>query len=443
MLNSCELYESLDELPPNQLVKGNLFVNAEAAEAVLNGVYYELLSDGYFGVVTLPSIMSSDMEDLFRGGVGSNRFSSDNFELTAMYSSFYILIDRANNVIQGVNGMDASLFNEKRKNEILGEAHFLRAMGHFDALRFFGHFFDVDSEYGATLRELPVILENKDKARSSVLESYNFILSDLDYAIANVAQNADRQYYANKFTAQALKSRVQLYWASANNHDAQKYQEAVNIADEVLKDGGYTLGSSYPNIFAGASSEIIFETFEPERNRSLNRILKLFSVADGGRYAASESFSKFIETDPRSNFIITSSGSSLRDHIIKYNERDVLFLSRATELILIKAEAYARLKNDDQAKVHLNKVRENRGLAPVVGETGNALLFLIYAEIRRDLSYENGHEWFALVRQGLEAVQTVAPDITSENFLTLPIPTREILNNILGKQNPEYETQIN
>ena len=437
--NSCELIDSLDELPPDQLVEENLFVSVAAAEATLNGTYEELLENGYFGVITFPASMSSNLENSSIGGITSVFENTNDFELTDFYRSIYTMADRANNVIQGVSSMDDALFENGRKNEILGEAYFLRAMAHFDALRFFGHHFNISSEYGAILREAPVNLDNIVKARSNVLESYNLILSDLDFAIANAPQNINQIIFANKFTAQALKSRVQLYLAAADNHNSERYMEAIDLANEALF-GGFILENDYQTIFSGASPEVIFETFEPQRPASQNRILRAFSP-ENRRFEASQSFVDFMQSDLRiGNYVNTESNGF--NTIIKYEGRDVLFLFRAAELVLIIAESHARLGNDDMGLDYLNLVRQTRGLPPFANESGDILLALIYDEIRRDLSFENGHEWFSLVRQGLNAVNLASPDIDSENFMALPIPTVEVQNNSLMDQNPGYQTTI-
>lgn len=56
-------------------------------------------------------------------------------------------MDAANNTIKLVGELPGFRITGNNKNEIIGEAHFLRAMATFDLLRYFGEFYDVNSPY--------------------------------------------------------------------------------------------------------------------------------------------------------------------------------------------------------------------------------------------------------------------------------------------------------
>ncbi|MBW8202114.1 RagB/SusD family nutrient uptake outer membrane protein, partial [Flagellimonas abyssi] len=77
-------------------------------------------------------------------------------------------------------------------------------------------------------------------------------------------------------------------------------------------------------------------------------------------------------------------------------ECSILF--RLSELYLIGAEAYARLGQDAEALIYLNRVRHRALLAPISGLSGTALLDAIYKERAVELFSEQGHRFFDLKR---------------------------------------------
>lgn len=79
-------------------------------------------------------------------------------------------------------------------------------MSHSNLLRYFGYSWDLDSPYGVILRTAPSTVSNIAAPRASVKDSYDCILEDCDYAIAN-GPDANPNYYTNKWVAKGLKAR--------------------------------------------------------------------------------------------------------------------------------------------------------------------------------------------------------------------------------------------
>ena len=436
-LISCDTVGPLDELPPNNLVEGNLFVTRDDALAVLRGAYLQLADESYYtGIITIPALGATSLRSL--SSVPGSFSFLDNLtggEGEDLYASCYQLINVANHVIQGVQNMEASQITEETRREILGEAYFLRALGHFDVLRFFGYFFDFDSKYGVILREVPFVLQDKDKARSTVEESYQHILTDLELAIENISLVSEK-YYANKITVYALQARVLLYMAAAKNHDTETYSAASLAAEQALSLGNVML-DDYESIFNGMNSaETIFEINNAAVGLTAprNTIFEFF-------YFPADEYINFMTGDPRENTILSNAfGQTV---VNKYSQRDILILFRAAELFLIKSEAQARIGNNTSLSLSrdaLNAIRQQRGveLIPNTVNTPEELLNLIHSEIRKDFAFEGGHEWFSLVRLGLDAVQDRNSAVASEALFMLGIPERELQFNALCEQNPGY-----
>ena len=67
--------------------------------------------------------------------------------------------------------------------EVLGEIAYLRALAYFNILVRYCEFWDMNSEYGVVMRNEAPSVSNALKARSSVADSYQYILDQLEIAI--------------------------------------------------------------------------------------------------------------------------------------------------------------------------------------------------------------------------------------------------------------------
>lgn len=77
-------------------------------------------------------------------------------------------------------------------------------------------------------RETPPTSDDVYKARSTVQQTYDFILKDIEYAISN-APDFTSSDFASKMAAKALKVKVLFYMG--------KYSEALEAANTFIGDG--------------------------------------------------------------------------------------------------------------------------------------------------------------------------------------------------------------
>lgn len=109
-------------------------------------------------------------------------------------------------------------------------------------------------------KELP---SGPDKALSSKEEVWDFIQEDLDFAIENLPLSWDEvnKGRIDQIMAQAFKSRAMLY--------AERWQEAYDAADAVIKSKRYELVAKYADSWKGSNSESIIEfRFDAKQNPS-------------------------------------------------------------------------------------------------------------------------------------------------------------------------------
>ncbi len=207
-----------DEIPLDEVWK-----NATLTENYLIGLY-EGMGHG------LHEIMLSSLADEshFIHGYGThiiveshftpgylgawNDWRLAHYQWTPLYRS----ISQVNRLLEEI---DQSIFSDPdRYHQIIGEAYFLRAYFYHNLMRVYGgvpistRVFDIDEGDGLLIE------------RSSFGETVNFIIQDIENAVANLPVSASERGRATVGAALALKSRTLLYAASDlfNDHPAHE-----------------------------------------------------------------------------------------------------------------------------------------------------------------------------------------------------------------------------
>lgn len=433
---SCELVEVLENDPPNNLVSENVVESEADARALLNGIYTTITSrvnDKYYLYSELiPSTLIGSMSSSGTGpsnsGFANNSLEFDNPHIKDYWTMFYKTMDIANNTIEQTTQLSDELISETSRREIIGEARYLRAMSTFDALRYYGQFFNKNSDLGIVLRTEPSNFVNRDKSRNTVLESYMQILSDLDAAILD-APNYSISYRASKTAAKALKSKVFLYM--------EEYALAAALADEVINEGTTSLAPDFETVFSQGlnSQEMILMTYRDENSDAEDNNRKRFY---SGRTSSTSWFANLMDNDPRKPFTFDDI------EVLKTNNLETFrptYFLRLAEMYLIKAEGLAFSGATlQEASAPLNIIRNRAGIGNTPATSITELKNDIFNEIARELAFENGSEWFAAIR--FNKAMTLKPTITTVNQYILPIPEEEINGNgalTLANQNPGYE----
>ena len=171
-------------------------------------------------------------------------------------------VRRCNLIIEKVA---ASPIDEKSKTELIAEGKMLRAMTYYYQAKHTGRVIWVDR----------VLTEEDDfnlGLTSNIKESYDYILKDLDDAIAGLPTES-KAGRLNKNAALALKSEVCLT-AAAYTGEKALFQQAIDAVDAIQ---GYTLDSNYEGMFnqdgAYSSPEIILARYRSKDNNTCGNTL--------------------------------------------------------------------------------------------------------------------------------------------------------------------------
>jgi starch-binding outer membrane protein, SusD/RagB family len=437
--------------PVNEVAADAAIIDAATARAALAGAYDALQDDvnwtyysGDFNVfadLSGDDVRHSGTFDTYRSA-DRNTLSAANGTILDIWEQLYATINRVNVIIEklpGVPGLD-----DDERNDLLGQAYFIRALSYHNLVKLWG---------GVPLRlTTPASLaEAASIARATEEETYAQILEDLDQAISLI-QTDDDPGVATIGAAWALRSRVLLFM--------EDWAGVVEAADEV-EGMGYVLATEFEDLFSveGGTDEDIFKlTYEPAEPHGLGWYYRA-KGGFGGRYelaptcALASAFdasvncanTNFMTTwtpdDERADFSIKVTGS-LEPFANKYitgDGDDDLHAIRFAEVILNRAEAYARLGQLQAAVDDLNRTRVRAGLPALtlagIGGTMQAVLDAIWQERRLELAFE-GFRWPDLVRTG-RAIAAVGL-AGKEHQVLYPIPQEEldVAPNI--EQNPGY-----
>lgn len=454
-ISSCDI----DDIKPvNKLTVENTIRDEASAQLVLNGVY---TLGKAFDVSFFPLHLAAyGNEGIIRGGgltgergFNINEVPVNNSFLAKLYNGQYKIINLSNFIIRELEAGKAIGISDTRKAEILSEAKFQRAFAHFNLLRYFGEFYDLNSTYGVVLR-VKFADELEANPRNTVAEVYKQIEEDLVYAAANGPVYIDH-FYSGSLAAKALLAKVYLY--------ERKFAEASDLADEVLfNDEGYELEAQYGAIFKNSfnSSEVIFAPHtgpDNEGKTNMNLVINtsysqtLKTLADDQVGASTDGVltGNGSGYDPRFNFAYAdkTKGSNNNGKYpflnVLSSQGNTLYHLRLAEIYLIKAEAEARKQGGDLsiALQHLNDIRNRAGVTEKDLSDKATLLNDIRQEKLLELFFENGESWFDIVRyhtQGDLVASSVKPSIISVNQFVLPIPLDAMVGNKTLIQNKGY-----
>lgn len=426
---SCKKY--LEETPNNAIATQSAIVDASTARVAIIGAY-DGVQNYYAGnYPTLGTITADNV--IFNGTLSQylqldqNAIPADNVTTVATYQGIYKTINTANSVIAFVPGVKDPLLADAEKNKILGEAYFIRALGYFDLGRGWG---------GVQLQLKPTADINglKGVKRSTLTQTYDQVLADLNQAETLLTDDASTRNRAQKSTARALRARLHLY--------RKEWADAEADASLVIANTKYVLTPSYKSFFTSPflSSESVLElTFSANDKNSFWNLW--YPSAAGGQFTLKPSaafVTKVSDPNIGGTRVSLIAGTSPNNYGVLYNtsstSTDPSYVIRLAELYLIRAEARAQQNNLTGALSDLNVIRA-RATVPASTASGQAnILQAIEDENSIEFAFE-AHRWFDLVRTG--RVGAVL-GVTNQQYWLFPIPLSDVLADPDTNQNPGY-----
>ena len=286
-MSSC-VKEFLD-ISPEDSITTAMFPKSEGdMKMLLNGVYAslretELYNQGLFGFGALDGATPNAYnwaDGMVINNLGKgNLLSSSAGVVTYKWTRAYRIINRANFLLNIIDEVELS---ENVKNLYIGEAHFLRGLAYSKLVEAYGGVPILPMELSTTVEALNL-------SRASVEETWAQVEADCDVAISRLGINAPETGRATKGAALALKMRASLF--------QKKYQETINLADEIEALGKYALFPSYEGLFMAENEnnvEVIFDIQYMEGENDQGTYLDQYNGTGTGSWTRG---SRYVPTD--------------------------------------------------------------------------------------------------------------------------------------------------
>ncbi|QMU28563.1 RagB/SusD family nutrient uptake outer membrane protein [Adhaeribacter radiodurans] len=432
MLSSCN-DDFLTVVPETQLSSATFFTKEADFQQAVNAAYVplrtifndrawllgEMHSDNTYYARNPLFGATEQQEDIADFAIPTANGVTSNTHVLNQYRQDYLIIARTNQVLSTIDNVD---FAAESKNNLKGQAMFLRAFAYFELVRYFGK---------VPLHLTPVT--NREEAAlplASEEEIYVQIVKDLTEAIPMLLPKSKQE--AGRVTSGAARTLL------ANVYiNQKKWAEAETLLREVVTSNEYSLIPNYADVFSTSTSnknnmESVFEVQFLEGSAGLNgnfiyqfmpRPMAMPEVAsimgtsnpqpldaEGNNIPTPDIINAYEPGDTRKDVsigYITLSGSARSNkvypYIKKYAKPHALHnntgtnwpVYRYSEVLLFLAEALNEQGKSGEAATFLNQVRSRAGLGEAQGDLREA----IYQERRVELAFEN-KRWFDLVRTG-------------------------------------------
>lgn len=411
--------DALEVEPTNEVRDDQAIIDAGSARSALAGAYDAMQSGSYYGGAFnfFNELPTDNVEHVGTfttyADIDQNRTAADNSSLEGVWDAMYDAIGRTNTLIARVGAITD--LSDEEKDDIVGQAHLLRALHYHNLFRFWGP---------VPIRTAPPtdLSELAATERATADQVFTQINSDLTQAAAKISNDSDTRR-ANVGAVPAIRSRVALWrgdWAGA-----------IAAANAVISMG-YDLAPSFEDLFTpdggDTAEDIWLVSFTPVEYNLL------------GFYYITKSFGGRLEVAPTLNLEQAFEAGDFRKVLtVRRDSRNRRYgakypttvgaedphIIRFAEVLLNKAEAQAQLDQLGPAVDTYNLIRQRAGLQPhtlgVEVTTKAQVLAAIYKERRLELALE-GDRFGELVRTG-RAVSTLSIPAFRTVF---PIPQNEI-----------------
>jgi len=449
LCSSCSK-DFLDKKPLVNSSAETYYSNEDEANTAIIGIYSNLKKEG-FELAPLMIIGDDCSDDCDLGNSNSAAFSwlgptaqalldnktlANNSQSSALWPRAFTGITWATDLIEGIKGN--TTISDSKKNQFLGEAHFLRAF----------YYFFLTKQYG----RLPIVDHKLSYAeyfssRATINQTWVFIESDLKIAAQLLPKKNE---YSGNDVGRSTKGAANTLLGKAYIYQS-KFDSAYTVLNQVVSSGEYSLEPNYEDVFTLGHENGVESIFEIQHSMSntgwsdanSGSILSFYS-ADANpndpikwhngwsmHCPTQDLVNSYEQGDPRLHATIIFPNENFDGHInpnaasttgyqekkwyVPYAQRSQLdqsdnpkniIIMRYADVLLYLAEAANEIGKPIEALKYMEQVRARARsnstdptVLPMIVETGkDALQQIIWHERRVELACE-GQRFWDIVRQ--------------------------------------------
>lgn len=418
-LGSCN-DELVNMTPESELTTAAFFKTSTDMDLSMIGVYSSLQARKPNDYLLLELPTDNLYRSLYTSEAGANELDNlgitpENQLLANFWERTYAGIVRANTILAKIE--TPTDYKPGQKDQLIGEARFMRALLYFDLVRLFG---------GVPLvLDLVTVDEARQMPKASEEQVYNLIIDDLKDALAKLpAQSGIAKGRASKGAAAALLGKVYVYRKDWNNAKTQL---------ESVASFGYELVPAFASIWGledEDNKEFIFAmkyTDGTNGHRMTSDFLPFIGKTGistaglEGVFPSWDLHKLYVNGDSRKASTINefykppipaNAPTIWYPHVAKFEVKQTnqaagidIPVLRYGDVVLLLAETYYNLNQPALALTELNKIRARafgdllHNYLPTDIATPEAFMDKLLLERRLELAFEN-ERWFDLVRSG-------------------------------------------
>lgn len=427
--------EFLDILPETELTLAEFFQSESDFVQAVNAAYApmrqivnshawvlcEMRSDNTIYLRNILFGATDQFEDISDHSLPEADGVVSNVHVLNQWRLSYLIISRTNQILDAIDQVD---FNQNSKNNIKGQALFLRAYSYYELVRYFNRV-PLHLKPVSTRSEAALPLSNPE-------DIYAQIITDVDEAIRLLPQRSQQQL--GRVTSGAARMLLADVYITLN-----RWADAERLLKEIVDSGQYSLIPKYENVFSENISnknnaESIFEVQflegpdgmsgnflynfmpRPMRANELVTITRTINPqpldGQGNNIPTPNIISAFEDGDLRKDvsidYIFLSTAlheNKLFPYIKKFakphaqhNNHGMNWpIYRYAEALLFLAESLNEQGKSGEAAQFLNQVRNRAGLENTTAISQADLREAIFKERRVELAFEN-KRWHDLTR---------------------------------------------
>ena len=344
----------------------------------------------------------------------------NNTHVASFFNNSYLSINRANVILERLPA--ATAVDQATRDQVTGEASFLRAYSYFNLVRLYGN-------VPLVLKEVKSVDEAFSVgARKPAADIYTQIIIDAQTAIAKLPDvyAATEKGRATKGAARTLLAEV--YMTQKN------FAGAATELKAVVASAKYSLNAAYADNFSitkenGVESVFEIQYIEGANNEASNFIYTFapwnsaatvvgggFAVNSGSAAGWNQPTQDLLDAyetgDLRkdvsigteykvNNVVVPYVKKYIGAHAVRFQTANNFPVYRYSDVLLMLAESLneSGFAASGEAEGYLNQIRKRAGLADKKPTSQADFRAAVAQERRVELAFEN-HRWFDLLRYG-------------------------------------------
>lgn len=229
-MTSCNDDDFLKEKPKTIFTTDDAYNTTDQVEAMATNMYqhirYWYQNDKFLKGLGTDILDTPYYRSTSGGSCNFSKWSSTSNSSNKVYEAMYMLVNYANQTLEGYNAPNLTWTDAEKKKEMYGEIMFFRGYAYLSLGELFGGVPLVDKFN----KELKL-----DFARSSREETYQFAIKDLKAAIENLPDYPSEAGKVGKGVAYHFLAEAYLALATIKNNDQADLQQSIDYANKVME----------------------------------------------------------------------------------------------------------------------------------------------------------------------------------------------------------------